>query len=362
MAANQKGIQLVGELIGQYGLDVVQAYMGHIQANAELAVRDMLRAFGTSRQVRGLPLEVAAEDHMDDGSPIQLCVQINLSQGSAVFDFSGTGPEVFGNLNAPRAITLSALIYCLRCLVGQDIPLNQGCLAPVRVVIPRGSILDPSPEAAVVGGNVLTSQRVVDVILRAFEACAASQGCMNNVTLGNAHMGYYETVAGGAGAGPGWQGRSGVHTHMTNTRITDPEILESRYPVILRRFELRPGSGGRGRFRGGDGVIRELLFREEALLSVLTERRAFRPYGLHGGEPGACGLNLLIRKDGRMVNLGGKTSVPVFPGDVFRLHTPGGGGYGDPEDPAPPRRWARPPAAFPERGSVSEYRRAQEAV
>uniref|UniRef100_A0A2K6TKL1 5-oxoprolinase, ATP-hydrolysing n=1 Tax=Saimiri boliviensis boliviensis TaxID=39432 RepID=A0A2K6TKL1_SAIBB len=175
VAANQKGIQLVGELIGQYGLDVVQAYMGHIQANAELAVRDMLRAFGTSRQAQGLPLEVSSEDHMDDGSPICLRVQINLRQGSAVFDFSGTGPEVFGNLNAPRAITLSALIYCLRCLVGRDIPLNQGCLAPVRVVIPRGSILDPSPEAAVVGGNVLTSQRVVDVILGAFGACAASQ-------------------------------------------------------------------------------------------------------------------------------------------------------------------------------------------
>uniref|UniRef100_A0A4W2FE31 5-oxoprolinase, ATP-hydrolysing n=1 Tax=Bos indicus x Bos taurus TaxID=30522 RepID=A0A4W2FE31_BOBOX len=374
VAANQKGIQLVGELIGQYGLDVVQAYMGHIQANAELAVRDMLRAFGTARQARGLPLEVSAEDHMDDGSPIRLRVQINMSQGSAVFDFSGSGPEVFGNLNAPRAITLSALIYCLRCLVGRDIPLNQGCLAPVRVVIPKGSILDPSPDAAVVGGNVLTSQRVVDVILGAFGACAASQGCMNNVTLGNAHMGYYETVAGGAGAGPGWHGRSGVHSHMTNTRITDPEILESRYPVILRRFELRLGSGGRGRFRGGDGIIRELLFREEALLSVLTERRAFQPYGLMGkwfplpppppprpapiavgilfpthllshlsscfptkqppspifhflaswatptlplpagGEPGARGLNLLIRKDGRTVNLGGKTSVPVYPG------------------------------------------------
>nr|KAF6395886.1 5-oxoprolinase, ATP-hydrolyzing [Molossus molossus] len=331
-------------------------------ANAELAVRDMLRAFGTSRQARGLPLEVSAEDHMDDGSPIRLRVHINLSQGSAVFDFSGTGPEVFGNLNAPRAITLSALIYCLRCLVGRDIPLNQGCLAPVRVVIPRGSILDPSPEAAVVGGNVLTSQRVVDVILGAFGACAASQGCMNNVTLGNAHMGYYETVAGGAGAGPGWHGRSGVHSHMTNTRITDPEILESRYPVILRRFELRLGSGGRGRFRGGDGVVRELLFREEALLSVLTERRAFRPYGLHGGEPGARGLNLLIRKDGRTVNLGGKTSVSVYPGDVFCLHTPGGGGYGDPEDPAPPLGSPAQPPAFSKRGSVYEYRRAQEAV
>ncbi|XP_003760578.2 5-oxoprolinase isoform X1 [Sarcophilus harrisii] len=362
VAANQKGIQLVGELIGQYGLDVVQAYMAHIQANAELAVREMLRAFGEARQAQGLPLEVSAQDHMDDGSPIHLLVKLNPVQGSAIFDFSGTGPEVFGNLNAPRAITLSALIYCLRCLVGQDIPLNQGCLAPVQVVIPQGSILDPSPDAAVVGGNVLTSQRVVDVILAAFGACAASQGCMNNVTLGNAHMGYYETVAGGAGAGPGWHGRSGVHSHMTNTRITDPEILESRYPVILRRFELREGSGGKGRFRGGDGVIRELLFREEAVLSVLTERRAFRPYGLLGGEPGAPGLNLLIRKDGRTISLGGKTSVTVYPGDAFCLKTPGGGGYGDPEEPAPAPGSPPHSTCFPERGSVYEYRQAQEGV
>ncbi|XP_072458758.1 5-oxoprolinase isoform X2 [Notamacropus eugenii] len=339
VAANQKGIQLVGELIGQYGLDVVQAYMAHIQANAELAVREMLQAFGGARQAQGLPLE-----------------------GSAIFDFSGTGPEVFGNLNAPRAITLSALIYCLRCLVGQDIPLNQGCLAPVQVVIPPGSILDPSPDAAVVGGNVLTSQRVVDVILAAFGACAASQGCMNNVTLGNAHMGYYETVAGGAGAGPSWHGRSGVHSHMTNTRITDPEILESRYPVILRRFELREGSGGRGRFQGGDGVVRELVFREKAQLSVLSERRAFQPYGLHGGEPGAPGLNLLIRKDGRTISLGGKTSVTVFPGDTFCLKTPGGGGYGSPEEPAPAPGSPPRSTCFPERGSVYEYRQAQEGV
>ncbi|XP_074059206.1 5-oxoprolinase [Macrotis lagotis] len=362
VAANQKGIQLVGELIGQYGLDVVQAYMAHIQANAELAVREMLQAFAGVRVAKGLPLEVNAEDHMDDGSPIRLLVKINPVQGSAIIDFSGTGPEVFGNLNAPRAITLSALIYCLRCLVGQDIPLNQGCLAPVQVVIPPGSILDPSPDAAVVGGNVLTSQRVVDVILAAFGACAASQGCMNNVTLGNAHMGYYETVAGGAGAGPGWHGRSGVHSHMTNTRITDPEILEIRYPVILRRFELREGSGGRGCFRGGDGVVRELYFREEAVLSVLTERRAFQPYGLHGGEPGAPGLNLLIRKDGRTINLGGKTSVTVFPGDTFCLKTPGGGGYGDPEEPSPAPGSPPHSTSFPERGSVYEYRQAQESV
>ncbi|XP_067146152.1 5-oxoprolinase [Apteryx mantelli] len=359
VAANQKGIQLVNELIGLYGLQVVQAYMAHIQANAEVAVREMLKGFaarwGTS---------VEAEDRMDDGSPIQLRVQVDPQEGSAVFDFSGSGHEVYGNCNAPRAISLSALIYCLRCMVGQDIPLNQGCLAPVRVVIPKGSILDPSPEAAVVGGNVLTSQRVVDVILKAFGVCAASQGCMNNVTFGNERVGYYETVAGGAGAGPRWHGRSGVHTHMTNTRITDPEILEQRYPVVLRRFELSRGSGGAGRFRGGDGVLRELLFREDAVLSVLSERRAVRPYGLQGGSPGSPGLNLLLRHDGRTINLGGKTSVPVHPGDVFHLQTPGGGGFGVPGTTEDPKDDAELPVprSFVERGSLFDYRRAQEAV
>ncbi|KAJ1195078.1 hypothetical protein NDU88_004361 [Pleurodeles waltl] len=366
VAANQKGIQLVNELIDVYGLDVVQAYMTYIQANAEVAVRDMLRQFAAQWQQQTGSLEVEAEDHMDDGSPIRLKVKINKEEGSAVFDFSGSGHEVFGNCNAPRAITLSALIYCLRCMVGQDIPLNQGCLVPVRVIIPKGSILDPSPDAAVVGGNVLTSQRIVDVIFKAFSACAASQGCMNNITFGNSKIGYYETVAGGAGAGPRWHGRSGIHTHMTNTRITDPEILEKRYPVILNRFELKPGTGGAGRFHGGNGVIRELTFREEVVLSVLTERRAFRPYGLHGGEPGAPGVNLLIRRDGRTINLGGKTSVQMQPGDTFRLQTPGGGGFGksdgsnESREPATAQTQSERP--FAERGSVFDYRMAQETV
>uniref|UniRef100_A0A8B9SVJ5 5-oxoprolinase, ATP-hydrolysing n=1 Tax=Anas platyrhynchos TaxID=8839 RepID=A0A8B9SVJ5_ANAPL len=359
VAANQKGIQLVAELIGLYGLGVVQAYMGHIQANAELAVREMLRGFAARWGAA-----VEAEDRMDDGSPIRLRVQVDPQEGSAVFDFSGSGHEVYGNCNAPRAITLSALIYCLRCMVGQDIPLNQGCLAPVRVIIPKGSILDPSPEAAVVGGNVLTSQRVVDVIFKAFGVCAASQGCMNNVTFGNERVGYYETVAGGAGAGPRWHGRSGVHTHMTNTRITDPEVLEQRYPVVLQRFELRRGSGGAGRYRGGDGVCRELLFRQDMVLSVLSERRAIQPYGLQGGSPGALGLNLLLRRDGPTINLGAKTSVPVQPGDVFCLQTPGGGGFGPPGDAREAEDGAEPaaPRSFVERGSLFEYRRAQEAV
>ncbi|KAM8966221.1 5-oxoprolinase [Pelodytes ibericus] len=363
VAANQKGIQLVNELIDVYGLEVVQAYMTHIQSNAEVAVRDMLKEFADRWERQTGALEVESVDHMDDGSPIKLRVQINKDEGSAMFDFSGSGHEVYGNCNAPRAITLSALIYCLRCMVGQDIPLNQGCLVPVKVIIPKGSLLDPSPGAAVVGGNVLTSQRIVDVIFKAFGVCAASQGCMNNVTFGNQKSGYYETVAGGAGAGPHWDGRSGIHSHMTNTRITDPEILETRYSVVLKRFALSPGSGGGGQFRGGDGVIRELLFRDDFILSVLTERRVFRPYGMQGGLSGSPGLNLLHRSDGRIVNLGGKTSVSIKPGDVFTLYTPGGGGYGQEEESEKTKASSRiPNRSFPERGSVYDYRMAQETV
>lgn len=330
IAANQKGITLVKELIDQYGLEAVQAYMGYVQDNAEVAIRDLLRSVARTAVAKLGKAELHASDRMDDGSHICLTVSLNEKEGSAVFDFSATGREVHGNLNAPRAVTLSAILYCLRCMVGHDLPLNQGCLAPVKVVLPENSLLNPSPDAAVVGGNVLTSQRVVDVIFHAFNTCAASQGCMNNITFGDETLGYYETIGGGAGAGPHWHGRSGIHTHMTNTRITDPEILERRYPVILQRYHLNPHTGGRGQFVGGDGVVRELLFRKPLHLSVLTERRVFAPYGLQGGHPGSCGVNLLYFKSGRTVNLGSKTSVHVSPGDILHVETPGGGGYGPP--------------------------------
>ncbi|KAJ3396516.1 hypothetical protein HDV05_003158, partial [Chytridiales sp. JEL 0842] len=251
--------------------------MHHIRQNAELAVRNLLKDFYKSK---GPQLE--ASDRMDDGTQIRLTIHINGSNGSATFDFSGTGPEVYSNTNAPKSVTYSAIIYCLRCLVGLDMPLNQGALAPVSIHIPDGSLLSPSENAAVVGGNVLTSQRLCDVILKAFGACAASQGCCNNFTFGKGGVGgfgYYETIAGGSGAGPNWDGRSGVHTHMTNTRITDPEILERRYPVILRQYGLRAGSGGDGLFRGGDGVVREIEFLETLNVSILSERRVFQPYG-----------------------------------------------------------------------------------
>eukprot|EP00873_Tetraselmis_striata_P028673 jgi/Tetstr1/448937/TSEL_036163.t1 len=330
VAANTKGIQLVGDLIEEYSLSVVQAYMTHIQDNAEAAVRQMLCDF--SLQV-GMPEvgSVYAEDQMDDGTPIVLRVTIDRTRQTAVFDFTGTGPEVYGNCNTPPAVTFSAIIYCLRCMVTRDIPLNQGCLTPIDVIIPEGCILNPSVGSAVVGGNVLTSQRVTDVVLKAFSAAAASQGCMNNTTFGDDGLGYYETVAGGAGAGPTWEGRSGVHTHMTNTRITDPEILERRYPVVLRHFGLREGSGGAGQFRGGDGVVRELEFLRPMRVGILSERRACRPFGLKGGLPGKAGLNLLKKRDGRTISLGPKASFPVEAGDVFRIETPGAGGYGPPE-------------------------------
>ncbi|XP_072388025.1 5-oxoprolinase isoform X1 [Diabrotica undecimpunctata] len=367
VAANKKGIDLVCELIDQYGLDVVQAYMGHIQNNAEVAVRDMLKHVAKEAKSRIGKSQLEAEDFMDDGSKIKLTVSLDEEKGSAYCDFTGTGSEVWGNCNAPKAITLSALIYCLRCMVGHDVPLNQGCLAPVKINIPKGSILDPSDNAAVVGGNVLTSQRIVDVVLKAFRVCAASQGCMNNITFGDETWGCYETVAGGSGAGPTWNGCSGVHTHMTNTRITDIEILERRCPVHVRTFMLRPNTGGKGKFYGGNGVLRELMFRSPLTLSVLTERRVLEPYGMNGGEPGSRGLNLLVRNGGRTINLGPKTSVAVMPGDVFQLHTPGGGGYGR-EDMSEIRGdeasqgTSGNKRTFVERGSVFEYRQAQESV
>jgi 5-oxoprolinase (ATP-hydrolysing) len=332
VAANQKGINLISTLIEDYGEDVVQHYMVNIQNNAEQTVRALLK--DVYKRFEGQHL--VAEDFMDDGSPIRLKVEIDPVKGEAVFDFEGTGPEVYGkrspshrlfeqdlissigNTNAPEAVTYSAIIYCLRCLISEDIPLNQGCLKPVHVKIPKDSFLSPSGGAAVVGGNVLTSQRITDVVLKAFQACAASQGDCNNLTFGygghvegKGHVngfGYYETIAGGSGAGPYWDGTSGVHTHMTNTRITDAEVFERRYPVILREFSIREGSGGLGEYEGGDGVIRDIEFRMPVQVSILSERRIYRPYGMAGGEDAKCGLNLWVRKvkgAERTINLGG---------------------------------------------------------
>ena len=375
IAANQKGISLISSLIEDYGGEVVQFYMKSIQENAELSVRNLLKQ--VSKRFEGQDL--SAIDYMDDGSPIQLKVTIDAGKGEAVFDFTGTGPEVYANTNAPEAVTYSAIIYCLRCLISEDIPLNQGCLKPITVQIPKKSFLSPSGTAAVVGGNVLTSQRVTDVVLKAFRACAASQGDCNNLTFGfggNVEgeeevrgFGYYETIAGGSGAGPTWDGTDGVHTHMTNTRITDAEVFERRYPVILREFALRPGSGGKGQHRGGDGVVRDIEFRIPVQVSILSERRVYHPYGLEGGEDAACGKNLWVKRvekvknsdddveqegsgsgtsqgqkaaangttsddvleeneDFRYINLGAKNTASMKPGERIIVMTPGGGGWG----------------------------------
>jgi 5-oxoprolinase (ATP-hydrolysing) len=333
VAANQRGIDLLLEMVEHYssedvpGLPIVKAYMHHIQNNAEEAVRNMLKELSEREGLAEVDT-VAAKDYLDDGSEIVLHLTIDRRDGSAIFDFTGTGPELWGNLNAPRAVTHSAILYSLRCLIDQEIPLNQGCLNPIEVIIEDGSLLAPSENAAVVGGNVLTSQRITDVILKAFRACAASQGCMNNFTFGNENFGYYETIGGGAGAGPNWHGQSGVHTHMTNTRITDPEILERRYPVMLREFSIRKDSGGSGKFKGGNGLIREVEFLEPLNTAILSERRVHQPYGLNGGGPGKKGLNLFIRKNGSKLHLGGKNEIIAEAGDRIRIETPGGGGYG----------------------------------
>ena len=381
IAANHKGIQLLNDLVEEWSLETVQTYMTHIRENAELSVRNLLRRVAAIQNAT----ELHAIDYMDDGSPIELHITIDPQTGSAVFDFDGTGPEVCANHNCPTSVAYSAIIYALRCMVSEDIPLNQGCLAPIDVRIPQGSLLSPSDTAAVVGGNVLTSQRITDVVFRAFEAAAASQGDCNNLTFGTGGndetgrliegFGYYETIAGGSGAGPSWHGTSGVHTHMTNTRITDPEIFERRYPVYLRQFGLRPGSGGRGHFVGGDGVIRDIEFLEPRMqVSILSERRVHRPYGLQGGEPGSSGLNLWIKqrreedgdllepdRDGhlppRVINLGGKATALFGMHDRIVVYTPGGGGFG-----TPGHQEARPsprPTPLPNRGSVVDWQSRQ---
>lgn len=330
VAANQRGIALIKELISQYGLITVQSYMNHVQKNAEVAVREMLKTVASRVAKENGSCVVEDEDYMDDGSVIHLKLTLDAIKGEATIDFEGTSPEVYGNWNAPEAVTTAAVIYCLRCLVDVDIPLNQGCLAPVKILIPKGSFLSPSDKAAVVGGNVLTSQRVTDVILMAFQACACSQGCMNNLTFGDDTFGYYETIGGGCGAGPTWDGTSGVQCHMTNTRMTDPEIFEQRYPVLLHTFSIRENSGGSGLHRGGDGLVREIEFRRPIVVSVLSERRVHAPRGLKGGRDGARGANYLVREDGRKIYLGGKNTVTVSAGDILQIFTPGGGGFGCP--------------------------------
>ncbi len=270
--------------------------------------------------------EVSAEEFLDNGAKIAL--RVYKKGGRVVFDFSDSSPQLLSNQNAPFAVLRSAVLYALRVMLQKDIPLNEGILQNISIIAPKGTILHPARQLAVVGGNVTTSQRIVDVIFKAFSVAAASQGCMNNVIFGNERFGYYETIAGGAGATARSDGASGVHTHMTNTKITDVEVIESRFPVVIERFALRRGSGGEGRRRGGDGVERIYRFLEPVEVSLLTERRSLAPYGMAGGKEGAKGENLLERH-GKRYNLGGKIHFKAIPGDRLIIKTPGGGGWGE---------------------------------
>jgi len=335
VAANHRGAGALSRLAAEHGRGTVLRFMRALEDRAAARLAEAL-----ARLPEG---EAAAVERLDDGWPIAVRVTISrrsesaAGSGRAVIDFAGSGPVHPGNLNAPPAVVRSAVLYALRLLVAEPLPLNEGFFRPVEIRVPEGLLDPPFPDdparaPAVVGGNVETSQRVVDTLLKAFGLAACSQGTMNNVVFGDGRFGYYETVCGGAGAGPGWDGASAVHTHMTNTRITDPEVLEHRYPVRLERFAIRCGSGGAGRHEGGDGAVRELTFLAPMSLSLLTQHRVEKPYGMEGGEPGAPGRQRLLRASGEELDLPSIAAAEVEPGDRLILETPGGGGWGAPEE------------------------------
>lgn len=320
IAANQKGVDEVARMIDNFGLDVVQAYMKHVQDNAEEAVRRVIDALEEGRFTY----------ETDSGAVIRVRVSVDREKRSATVDFTGTSPQLTTNFNAPFAVVNAAVLYVFRTLVADDIPLNDGCLRPLDIVVPPGSMLAPEPPAAVVAGNVETSQAITGALYGALGVQAEGSGTMNNVTFGNERYQYYETVASGSGAGDGFPGASVVQTHMTNSRLTDPEVLEWRLPVQLDEFAVRRGSGGAGRWSGGDGAVRRIRFREPMTVSTLSQHRRVPPYGMAGGDPGALGANRVERADGTVTELGGSDTADVGPGDVLVIQTPGGGGYGPP--------------------------------
>lgn len=318
IAANERGATELKRMVGQFGLDVVRAYMGHVQNNAEEQVRRVIDALkdGSFRY------------EMDDGATVALTVTIDKAKRSAKIDFTGTSPQQPNNFNAPASICRAAVLYVFRTLVSDDIPMNAGCLRPLDIVIPEGSMLNPRYPAAVVAGNVETSQVITDTLYGALGILAGAQGTMNNFTFGNDQYQYYETICGGAGAGSSFDGTSGVHTHMTNSRLTDPEILEWRFPVLLESFSIRKNSGGAGKFKGGDGVIRRVRFLQAMTAAILANRRRVAPFGLAGGQPGTVGRNYVDRSNGQREVFGATHEVAMAAGDCFVIETPGGGGYG----------------------------------
>ena len=318
VASCARGADELGRMVGEFGREVVAAYMAHIQDNAEEAVRRAIAALK--------PGDFELE--MDDGAVIRVRIDVDAETRSAVVDFTGTSGQRPNNFNAPLSITRAATLYVFRTLVDDAIPLNEGCLKPIRLIVPEGSMLNPRYPAAVVAGNVETSQAVVDCLYGALGVMAASQGTMNNFTFGDEARQYYETIAGGSGAGPGFDGAAAVQTHMTNSRLTDPEVLETRFPVLLEEFSIRRGSGGAGAHRGGDGAVRRVRFLEPLTAAILSNHRRTAPFGAAGGEDGAVGVNRVERAGGAREALGSTAEVRMTPGDVFVIETPGGGGYG----------------------------------
>ena len=328
VAANETGIRELQRLLERYGWPEVRACMGHVMANAEECIRQVIDRLGSG----------SFEYRMDDGAPLRVAVRIDRGTRSAVIDFTGTGLQNPGNLNAPRAVTRAVVLYVFRCLVNAEVPLNEGCLAPLRIILPPGSFLDPTPGSAVVAGNTEISQAIACALLGALGACASAQGTMNNFLFGNLRYQYYETICGGAGAGADFPGAAAVHTHMTNTRITDPEVLELRYPIRLERFAIRRGSGGAGRHRGGDGVIRAIRALEPMTATLVASRRIVAPFGLAGGGDGATGRQWIERTSGQHDAMAGHDRVELAAGDLVVIETPGGGGFGSGPNtgPAPP--------------------------
>ncbi|NER85110.1 MAG: hydantoinase B/oxoprolinase family protein, partial [Leptolyngbya sp. SIO1D8] len=318
IAANVKGAEELKRLIAHQGQTTVQAYMGHVQNNAEACVRRVIDRLTAGRFTYPL----------DDGSQIQVQISIDRAQRIATIDFTGTSPQRPTNFNAPAAVCKAAVLYVFRTLVEDDIPLNAGCLKPLNIIIPTRSLLNPQPPAAVVAGNVEVSQAIVDALYGALGVMAGSQGTMNNLTFGSDRYQYYETICGGSGAGADFDGTDAIHTHMTNSRLTDPEVLEWRFPVWVDRFEIRQGSGGKGTYSGGHGIRRCICFREPMTASMLSSHRTIPPFGLAGGQPGATGQNRLRKADGSEVTLGNLVQVEVEAGDCLIIETPGGGGYG----------------------------------
>ena len=324
VAANATGAAELKTLVATYGLEAVHAYMGHIQDSAEEAVKRVIDALDDG----------AFTVERDDGARIAVHIRVDKARRKATIDFTGTSDQQSNNFNAPGAVARAAVLYVFRCLVGDEIPLNAGCMKPLDIILPEGSMLNPRPPAAVVAGNVETSQAVTNALFAALGALGSSQGTMNNLTFGNERYQYYETICSGAPAGPGFHGAAAVHTHMTNTRLTDPEILEQRYPVVLDSFVIDRHSGGRGAWNAGDGVTRTLRFLEEMECSILSDHRRVAPFGLRGGEPGRTGRNRIERCSGEIEALEGCAHVSVGPGDRIEIRTPTGGGYGAPDETA----------------------------